>query len=149
MRLTLPLQPFGPAGAFVLTDEQVAAISPGPKVFPVKVTVNGHTFALRLSRMAGQNCIGLRREVRDAAGLTLGETVEVEISADAAPRTVEVPADLAAALAENPSAAQAFDALAYSHRKEFARWVGEAKREQTRAERVATTVEMVLAGRTR
>lgn len=149
LRLTSTLEKRGPAGAFVLTDEQVAALADGAKTFPVTVTVNGRVLSLRLARMGGENLIGLNKAVRAEAGVEVGETVEVEIAADAAPRTVELPNDLAAALGADPVAAAAFENLAYSHRKEYVRWVTEAKREQTRADRIAKAVEMVRAGQTR
>jgi hypothetical protein len=149
LQLSAILEPRGPAGAFVLTDEQAAALGDGKKAFPVTVTVNGVTLALRLARMGGENMIGLAKAARAQAGVELGATYDVEISADAGERTVEVPADLAAALAADPAAETAFTGLAYSHRKEFVRWVTEAKREATRADRVVKTVEMVRAGRTR
>jgi hypothetical protein len=143
------LEPRGPAGAFLLTDEQVAALGEGRKAFPVTVTVNGTTLPLRLARMKGENMIGLAKAARDQAGLTLGDTVDVVIAADTAERSVEVPDDLAAALAAVPAALAAFDKLAYSHRKEYVRWVTEAKKEATRADRIARTVEMVQAGKVR
>ena len=62
---------------------------------------------------------------------------------------MEVPADLAAALAADPDAQAAFGALSFTHRKEFARWVEEAKKDETRSQRVTQTVEMVRSGRTR
>lgn len=148
LRLTATLEPRGPAGAFLLTDEQAAAVGDGRKAFPVAVTVNGTVLQLRLARMGGENLIGLAKAARTQAGVEVGSTYEVEISADAGERTVDVPDDLTAALAAG-GAADAFAALAYSHRKEFVRWVTEAKREQTRADRVAKTVDMVLAGTTR
>lgn len=143
------LEPHGPAGAFVLTDEQVAALGGGRKTFPVSVAVNGTTLALRLARMGGVNLVGLAKAARRQAGVELGETYDVEITADDAPRAVEVPEDLAEALGADAAVRTAFDALAPSHRKEFVRWVTEAKRETTRADRVAKTVEMVREGRTR
>jgi hypothetical protein len=147
LTLTSALEPRGPAGAFVLTDEQVAALGEGRKTFPVRVTVNGVTLPLRLARMGGENLIGLARAAREQAGITLGETYEIEVTAeDKGTRTVEVPADLAGALASDPEALSAFEGLAYSHRKEFVRWVTEAKREATRAQRVTKTVEMLRAG---
>jgi len=149
LRLTATLEPRGPAGAFVLTDEQVAALGDGRKAFPVQVTVQGTTLTLRLARMGGENLIGLARAAREQAGVEIGAGYDVEITVDAGDRTVEVPDDLAAALAADPAAATAFAALAYSHRKEFVRWVSEAKREATRADRIATTVEMARTGRTR
>ncbi len=143
------LEPRGPAGAFILTDEQVTTLGEGRKAFPVTVTVNGTTLPLRLARMKGENLIGLARSAREKAGLSLGDTVDVVIAADTAERTVEVPDDLAAALAAVPAAHAAFDKLAYSHRKEYVRWVTEARKEATRADRVAKTVEMVQAGQVR
>ena len=71
------------------------------------------------------------------------DEVEVTIELDTAPRTVEVPADLAAALAAQPGAAAAFDALSYTMRKEYVRQVEEAKAQETRARRIAGIVAKV------
>lgn len=146
LRARLPLEKKGPAGAFVLSDEQVAAIGDGAKVFPVTVVIGEKLLALRLARMGGENLIGLSKVVRAEADVEIGQSYDVEISADLAVRAVEVPDDLAAALAADPEAAAAFEKLAASHRKEYVRWVSDAKREQTRAERIARTVERVRAG---
>jgi Bacteriocin-protection, YdeI or OmpD-Associated/Domain of unknown function (DUF1905) len=147
LKLTSMLHPRGPAGAFVLTDEQVATLGGGRKAFPVSVTLNGVTLPLRLARMGGENMIGLAKAAREKAGVTLGEAYEIEVTAeDPGTRTVEVPDDLAAALAGDAEAKTRFDALAYSHRKEFVRWITEAKREATRLQRVTKTLEMLRAG---
>lgn len=144
-----PLEQRGPAGAFLLTDEQVAALGGGRKAFPVRVSLNGTTLALRVARMGGENLIGLARAAREQAGVEIGSGYDIEIGLDSEERTVDVPDDLAAALAADPAARTAFTALAYAHRKEFVRWVGEARKEATRAGRVAKTVDMVRAGLTR
>jgi len=149
LTLTLTLEPRGPAGAFILTDEQVLTVGAGRKAFPVRLTVNGVTLPLRLARMGGENMIGLARAAREKAGLDIGAAYEVAVTADEAPRTVEVPEDLTAALAADAEAAAVYEALAYSHRKEFVRWITEAKREATRAQRVAKTVEMLKSGERR
>ncbi|NES27098.1 DUF1905 domain-containing protein [Micromonospora terminaliae] len=149
LTVTLTLEQRGPAGAFVLTDEQVSVVGEGRRTFPVRVHVNGVTLPLRLARMGGENLIGLSRAAREQAGVSIGSAYEVAVAADAEPRTVEVPEDLAAALAGDAPARAAFEALAPSHRKEFVRWVGEAKREATRAQRVTKTIEMLRAGRHR
>lgn len=149
LHLTAVLEPHGPAGGFTFTDEQVAALGEGAKTFPVVVTINGTAIALRLARMGGENLVGFSKAARAQAGVELGDEVTFDIAADLAPRTVEVPEDLAAALAADPAVEKAFSAMAYSHRKEYVRWVTEAKREQTRADRVAKTVEKVRAGETR
>ncbi|MCC6435618.1 MAG: YdeI/OmpD-associated family protein [Acidimicrobiales bacterium] len=149
LRFTATLEPRGPAGAFLLSDAQVAALGNGKKAFPVIVTVNGTTVPLRLARMGGENLIGLAKAARQTAAVELGRTYAIEVTADGGERTVEVPDDLAAALRSDPVVAAAFDAMAYSHRKEYVRWVNEAKREQTRADRITKTVEMVREGRSR
>ena len=77
---------------------------------------------------------------RTAAGVKAGDSVEVTIELDLAPRTVEVPVNLAAALAEQPGATAAFDALSYSMRKEYVRQVEEAKALETRNRRIAGIV---------
>ncbi len=82
-----------------------------------------------------------------ARGVQGGDEVEVTIELDAAPRGVEVPAALAAALAADPQARACFEGMAFSHRKEYARWVAEAKREETRQRRVQQALEMIRAGK--
>jgi hypothetical protein len=149
LHLTAILEPRGPAGGFAFTDDQVAAMGDGAKVFPVIVTIKGKAIPLRLARMGDENLGGFSKASRAAAGIELGDEVTFDIAADLAPRTVEVPDDLAAALSADSRVEAAFAALAYSHRKEFVRWITEAKREPTRVDRVAKTVEMVRAGQTR
>jgi hypothetical protein len=149
IRLTATLVARGPAAAVVLDDDQVAAVGEGAKRFPVVATVNGHAWRTTVTRMRGEFLLGLNRSVRDAAGVEAGDTVEVELALDTAPREVEMPAELTAALAEDPQARAAFEILAYSHRKEYARWIAEAKRDETRQARAATALAMLREGRTR
>jgi hypothetical protein len=148
LRLHTTLEPRGPAAAIVLTDEQVAAFGAG-KAFGVRVTVNGTEVAARVARMGGENLIGFSKKLRADLGVEIGEAVEAVIAVDTAPRKVEVPAALATRFGNDPAAKAAFDALAPSHRKEFARWIDEAKREETRASRVEETLTMLREGRTR
>ena len=112
-------------------------------------TVNGHRWRTSVARMGGESLLGLNRAVREAAGVEAGDTVEVVLELDTAPREVEVPQALAAALAEDPAVREAFEGLAFTHRKEYARWIEEAKREETRQRRVAKALEMLREGRTR
>ncbi len=149
LTFTTRLQARGPAAAVVLSDEQVAVIGEGPKRFPVATIINGYAWRGSVARMGGEFLLGLRREIRDAAGVRVGDEVTVTIALDTAPREVDVPDPLAAALDADPSVRAAFDALAYTHRKEFARWVAEAKRAQTRDRRVAQAVTMIREGKTR
>jgi hypothetical protein len=149
LKLTATLVPRGPAAAIVLADEQVAAIGEGAKRFPVAVTVNGYTWRTTVTRMRGEFLVGLSRAVREAAGVQAGDAVGVELALDTGPREVEVPPALAGALAANAEARATFERLSYSHRKEYARWVAEAKRDDTRDRRVAKVLERLAERRTR
>lgn len=143
------LEPRGPAAAVVLDEEQVAVLGEGARRFPVKATVNGYTWRTSVARMGGEFLVGLSREVRQGAGVEAGEEVEVTLELDTAPRDVEVPAALAAGLAADPEAKAVFDGMAFTHRKEYARWIAEAKKEETRQRRVEQAVEMIRARKTR
>jgi hypothetical protein len=140
LRLHTVLIGRGPAAAIVLSDEQVASLGAG-KVFPVAVTIGGRTARLRLARMGGENMIGFTKAVRADLGLEIGQEIDAVIRVDSAERTVDVPAELAAALDAEPALRAAFDALSYSARKEHARMVIDAKQDATRERRIAKIVE--------
>jgi hypothetical protein len=143
------LVPRGPAAAVVLDPEQVGALGEGAKRFPVVATVNGYSWRTTVTRMGGEFLLGLNRTVRREAGVEAGDTVDVELALDTAPREVEVPAALSSALAQDSEARAAFDRLAYTHRKEYARWIEEAKRDETRERRVTQALQMLRQGKTR
>jgi hypothetical protein len=148
-RVRARLQPRGPAAAIVLDDGQVAAVGEGAKRFPVAATVNGYTWRTSVARMAGEFLVGLNREVREGAGVAAGDDVDVILELDVAPREVEVPEALAEALAADPQAKASFDGMAFTHRKEYARWIAAAKRDDTRQRRVCQALDMIRAGKTR
>jgi bacteriocin resistance YdeI/OmpD-like protein/uncharacterized protein DUF1905 len=143
------LQARGPAAAVILDDDQVAVVGEGAKRFPVVATVAGYTWRTSVARMGGENLIGLSKEVRGHAGVEAGDDVDVSVELDRAPREVEVPPPLAAALEADPEAKEAFDRMAFTHRKEYARWIAEAKRDETRQRRVEQALTMIRAGQTR
>ena len=113
---------------------------------PIRGTVNGETFRSTVAVHGGVSYLGVPKALRAAAGADVGDEVEVEVELDEAPREVEVPPELATALAGDEAAAGAFAALSYTHRREYARWIAEAKRAETRARRVAQAVELLRAG---
>jgi hypothetical protein len=136
----------GTAAAVVLDKEQVAAVGEGAKRFPVLASVNGYTWRTSVMRMGGEFLVGLNRDVRDQAGVNAGDRVAVKLELDIAPRDVEVPEALQAALAADKVARAAFEGMAYTHRKEYARWIAETKREETRERRLAKAVQMLRQG---
>ena len=109
---------------------------------PVKATVNGYEYRTTIAKMGGRFLMPFAKEHRDAAGIEAGDDIEVTLVEDTAERTVEVPGDLAAAL-ERAKLREAFDALAYTHRKEHVRAIEEAKKPETRARRIEKAIEMV------
>lgn len=146
---TTTLMRRGPAAAVVLDEGAVAAVGEGAKRFPVVAVVNGYTWRTTVTSMGGEFLVGLSRAVRNAAGVEAGDEVQVELLLDSAPRAVEAPDALERALSVDPAARTAYDALAYTHRKEFARWIADAKRDDTRERRLAKMLEMLRRGQTR
>jgi len=120
-------------------EEIVLGFGAGKRV-PVRVTINGYSYQSTVAVMGGKYLVGVNAAHRAASGVAGGEEHEVTLEHDAAPRTVEVPADLATALDDAGVRAQ-FDALAPSRRKEHVRSVEDAKAEATRQRRVAKVVE--------
>jgi hypothetical protein len=112
----------------------------------VRGTVNGTPIRGRLAVYGGVTYLGLRREIREAAGIEVGNLVDVVLELDDEPRAVELPAELAAVLAGDDAVRAAYDALAFTHRREYAEWVGDAKRPETRARRATRAIEMLRDG---
>jgi bacteriocin resistance YdeI/OmpD-like protein/uncharacterized protein DUF1905 len=114
---------------------------------PVTVTINSHTYRTTVARMSERYMVSLSAENRSAAGVQAGDEVLVEMDRDDAPRAVELPADLAAALAANPTAESTYATCAPSHKKEWVRWITEAKRAETRGTRIEKAVQILGEGR--
>lgn len=112
---------------------------------PVKVTVNGYTFRTTIAAMGGPPCIGIRTSYREAAGLEGGEKIEVRVALDEEERVATPPADLVKALKAAPPAWDRWRESSYTHQREHAEAVRDAKKPETRARRVAKAVEMVRA----
>jgi hypothetical protein len=112
---------------------------------PVVVTVGGYSYRTTVAPYSGEYWIPLAAEHRTAAGVAAGQEVVVDLELDTAPREVALPDDLSAAMDDD--ARSAFDRLAPSHKKEWVRWVVEAKKPETRATRVEKTVAGLKAGK--
>lgn len=125
---------------FVVPPEVVARLGKR-RCPPVVVTIGAYTWRSTVASMGGELLLGIAKEHRGPAGLKGDEReVRVTLAPDTAPRTVEVPEDLAAAL-DSAGVRAGFDGMAPSHRKEWVRNVEEARKPETRARRVAKAVE--------
>jgi Bacteriocin-protection, YdeI or OmpD-Associated/Domain of unknown function (DUF1905) len=124
----------------------VAALGQGQRP-AVQVRIGAHSYRTTIGRMQGRSLIPLSAENRAAAGVAAGDEVDVELEPDTAPREVETPVDLAEALTADEAARATYESLAFTHRKEWVRWVEEAKKPETRAARIARTVESLHEGK--
>ena len=100
---------------------------------PVRVTIQGYTYRSTIATMNGVFMLPVSAEHRQGAGIQAGDEIEITLELDTEPRSVDLPEDLAAALAAKPGARDAFDTSAPSARKEFVRQVESAKAAETRA----------------
>lgn len=136
----------GPGHAIEVPFDPVEAF--GRVRAPVRVVINGHAaFRTTLASYGGRRWIGLRKAQLNDMGLRVQADVTVTVEFDDTPRDMDLPAELTGALAEDPAAGAAFAALPPSHRREYALWVGQAKRADTRARRAMATAVKVLEGR--
>lgn len=112
----------------------------------VVVTVNGYEYRSTVAVMGGRYLIPFSSDKRAATGIGGGDAITVDLEVDTAPRTVELPADFAAALDEVPGAREAFERLAPSHQKAHVTAIEGAKAVETRARRIAKAVVTISAG---
>ena len=142
MRFRTTVQAHGKtATGFEVPDAVVAELGRGKRV-PVVVTINGYSYRSTVAPYRGQNLLPLNAENREGAGIVAGQEVEIDLEVDDAPRTVEVPDDLAAALA-GAGAREAFDGLSFTRQRELVEGVLGAKKPETRERRIAQAVEDV------
>jgi bifunctional DNA-binding transcriptional regulator/antitoxin component of YhaV-PrlF toxin-antitoxin module len=115
----------------------------GAKRVPVKAVVNGAEYRGSIVRMGGKYVLGIPKAFREAAGIKAGDNIVVTLEKDSTERTVDVPADLAAALKKDKQLLAAWDKLSYTLRKENARSITEAKQAETRARRLEKTLALL------
>jgi hypothetical protein len=113
------------------------------------VTLDDYTYRSTVAPMHGGFWVGVNSEHREASGLTGGDTVQVTLALDTAPRELEVPPELAAALAEEPVARAFFDGLSYSNKRVFTLSVEGTNNPETKARRVEKAIALMREGRVR
>lgn len=139
----------GTTTGFQIDDGFVAALGGGgrPKV---AVSVNGVSWRGSIARMGGAYWLGVSAARRAEAGIAAGETHDVDVELDDAPREVELPPELAAALAEAPAQVRSFwEGLSPSNKGWHVQQVTSAKTEATRARRVEKSLALLTEGRAR
>ena len=133
------------ATGLAVPDDIVAALGTSKRP-SVRVPIGAHTYRTTVALMRGRFLVPLSADNRAAAGVSAGDEVDVGIEPDDEPREVDLPADFAAALVQDATAQAYFDQLAYTHRKEWVRWIEDAKKAETRAARITKAVASLHAG---
>lgn len=112
----------------------------------VKATIDGVPYRGSIAPMGGgKHILGVKKEIREAIGKTIGDTVHIVMEQDTKPRIVAIPEDFQQALENNPSAKKTFEKFAYTHRKEYVQWIESAKKPETRQRRIEKAVGMISA----
>jgi uncharacterized protein YdeI (YjbR/CyaY-like superfamily) len=95
----------------------------------------------------GQCYLGLRKDLLRQLDVAAGDRVQIELAEDREERVVVEPPELTQALADNPAARAAYEKLPFTHRNEYARWIDEGKKPETRADRVVKTIKRLTESR--
>ena len=144
---TAVIQNAGGGGAYVEVPFDVERAF-GSKRPRVKALIEGIPYHSTLMRMGSEHHIlGVLKDIRAQIGKTFGDEITVTIEPDTEPRQIEVPKDLMKELKKDKEAKAFFDKLSYTHQKEYVRWIEEAKKEETRQNRIVKTMEMLRKGK--
>lgn len=127
------------ATGVTVPPEVMQALGGGGRI-PVRVSIAGVEYASTVATMKGQTRIPVSAEIRAAAGITAGDTVEVDVVRDDTPRTVEIPDDLLAALTQDPAVRATFDSLSYSNQRRHVLSITAARTSETRQRRIQKVV---------
>jgi hypothetical protein len=112
----------------------------------VKATFNGVPYAGSLIKYGQpQHMLGILKAIREQIGKGPGDTIDVELWKDEAPRILEIPAAFRTRMKQE-GVLPFFEELSYTHRKEYCRWITEAKKEETRSARLSKSIEMLKKG---
>lgn len=134
---------------FVPVPVEVARALGSRKRGLLRVTINDYAFQATVAAHRGRYFVAVRDAVREAAGVMAGDPVAVALEVDDDVRTADLPADLQAAIRDDPQVLAAFEGLAPWHKKEVVAWVSEAKRLETRRRRLVQALTFVQARRGR
>ena len=145
---TTILQSGKTAMGFIVPPDVVEALGAGKRP-PVTVTINGYTYRNTVAVMGGDSMIGVSSEHRGPAKVEAGDEVDIDLELDTAPRVIEVPAELAAALDKDPAAKATFDKLSYSNKSWHTLQVTGTNNPETRARRIEKSIAALREGRIR
>lgn len=113
---------------------------------PVKSTLHGVAYSGSLVKCGpGRHMLGVLKSIREQTGKDIGDTIDVVIWKDEEVRIVEVPESFAK-LMKKEGVLAIFEKLSFTNRKEYCRWISEARKEETRQARLVKSIEMLKTG---
>ena len=148
MRFKAMIQLDGKTATGIRVPEEVVERLGGGKRPPVRATINGHTYRTTVAPVRGEAKIPVSAEVREKAGVSAGEEVDVDVELDTAPREVSVPPDLAEALERDAELKTTFEGLSRSKKRRLVDPIGQAKTAETRQRRIDKVIDALREGRT-
>src|SRR5512143_2411557 len=121
------IQDAGDGGAFVIIPFDVEKKF-GKKRVKIKAAIEGESYRGTLVRMGSpHHMLLVLKEIREKIGKDIGDEISVELQEDIEPRLVEIPPDLQQALDAAPRAQAKYNQLSYTHKKEYVRWITDAR----------------------
>jgi hypothetical protein len=144
---TAEIKNAGGGGAFVEIPFDVEQEF-GSKRPKIRAMIEGVPYRGILTRMGSEyHMLIILKGIREQIGKTFGDQIEITVEPDSEPRQIEIPKDLMKEFKKDKDAKAFFDKLSYTHRKEYVTWINEAKKEETRQNRIAKTIEMLKQGK--
>lgn len=148
MRFRTTIRLDGKTATGIRVPEEVVEGLGGGKRPPVRVTINGHAYRTTVAPVRGEFKIPISAEVREKAGVSAGDEVDVDVELDAEPREVAVPPELAEALERDADARRSFDGLSRSKKRRLVDPIEQAKTAETRQRRIDKALGELREGQT-
>lgn len=139
-RFRARIEPARRGGAVARIPPEVTASLGGLKQLRVIGTLNGTPIRTSTMPYRGGFYVGLHKSAREAAGVVIGDEVELELMRDDSPRVLELPDELEAVFTAEPALRERFDGLSFSRRRDLAGPISEAKKPETRTARLEKAV---------
>ncbi len=133
-------------GAFVEPPFDVEEVY-GAKRVKVKATFDGVEYRGSIVRMGNCYMLGMTQEIRKKIEKNIGDLVKVTLEKDEEERIVEIPELLIEKFKEYPDAKDFFDKLSYTSKREYTLWINDAKKEETRLNRIEKSIQLLSQGK--
>ena len=149
-KLSRPAEPKGAAWTFLVLPAEASAKLPTRSQVTVDGKLDGHAFQATLDPDGqGSHWLKVEKKLREAAGVSVGDTVALEMAPVAVEPEPKVPPDIRKALAEHPAAKAQWATLTPVARRDWIQWMTSGKKAETRVKRIATACDQLESGKRR